>query len=103
MDSRSDAELLAAHVGGDHGAFEEIVRRHKDRLWAVAVRTMGNREDAPRFVYCEDPDGHLIELLEQDADQVVAWLRPGLRQAERQLLRETIAPYIWRINGTHAA
>jgi RNA polymerase sigma-70 factor, ECF subfamily len=42
----SDRELLARHVAGDHDAFGEIVRRHRDRLWAVALRTLGDREDA---------------------------------------------------------
>ena len=27
-------------------AFGEIVRRHRDRLWAVALRTLGDREEA---------------------------------------------------------
>ena len=45
-DIRSDAELLAAHVGGDHDAFGELFARHRDRLWAVALRTMSNPEDA---------------------------------------------------------
>jgi RNA polymerase sigma-70 factor (ECF subfamily) len=45
-DDRSDAELLAAHVAGDPLAFEEIVRRHRDRLWAVALRTTGDPEEA---------------------------------------------------------
>lgn len=45
-DSRTDAELLAAHVAGDPEAFEVLFSRHRDRLWAVAVRTMGNHEDA---------------------------------------------------------
>lgn len=44
--SRSDAELLAAHVDGDRDAFGELVRRHRDRLWAVALRTLGDREEA---------------------------------------------------------
>src|SRR5262245_26589729 len=44
--SRSDEELLRAHVDGDRDAFGEIVRRHRDRLWAVALRTLGDREDA---------------------------------------------------------
>lgn len=44
--SASDQDLLAAHVEGDPEAFAELVRRHRDRLWAVALRTMGNREDA---------------------------------------------------------
>ncbi len=42
----SDADLLAAHVAGDPSAFEEIVRRHRDRLWAVAMRTTGDPEEA---------------------------------------------------------
>ena len=45
-DDRSDAELLAAHVQGDTDAFGVLFSRHRDRLWAVALRTMGNREDA---------------------------------------------------------
>ncbi len=43
---RSDLELLRAHAAGDPGAFEEIVRRHRDRLWAVALRTMREPEEA---------------------------------------------------------
>ena len=45
-DERSDVELLRAHVEGDHAAFGELFARHRDRLWAVALRTMGNPEDA---------------------------------------------------------
>lgn len=44
--SRSDAELLAAHTDGDPDAFAALVRRHQDRLWAVALRTLGDREEA---------------------------------------------------------
>ena len=43
---RSDADLLAAHVAGDPDAFGLLFARHRDRLWAVALRTMGNPEDA---------------------------------------------------------
>ncbi len=45
-DDRSDADLLAAHVAGDPDAFATLFTRHRDRLWAVAVRTMGNPHDA---------------------------------------------------------
>jgi RNA polymerase sigma-70 factor (ECF subfamily) len=41
-----DAELLARHVDGDPDAFSELVSRHRDRLWAVALRTLGSPEDA---------------------------------------------------------
>jgi RNA polymerase sigma-70 factor (ECF subfamily) len=43
---RSDEVLLRAHADGEPDAFAEIVRRHRDRLWAVAIRTTGDREDA---------------------------------------------------------
>ena len=42
----SDSELLARHVAGDHDAFGVLVHRHRDRLWAVALRTLGDREEA---------------------------------------------------------
>ncbi|MGI8524391.1 MAG: RNA polymerase sigma factor SigM [Nocardioides sp.] len=45
-DTRDDAELLRAHVGGDPEAFALLFARHRDRLWAVAMRTMSNPEDA---------------------------------------------------------
>jgi RNA polymerase sigma-70 factor, ECF subfamily len=45
-DEPTDAELLAAHVAGDPDAFARLFTRHRDRLWAVAVRTMGNPHDA---------------------------------------------------------
>ncbi|MFJ9244334.1 RNA polymerase sigma factor SigM [Streptomyces sp. NPDC101776] len=46
LDGVPDDELLARHVEGDPDAFGELVRRHRDRLWAVALRTLGDREEA---------------------------------------------------------
>lgn len=42
----SDRELMSAHVAGDSGAFGELVSRHRDRLWAVALRTTSDPEEA---------------------------------------------------------
>lgn len=42
----SDLDLLRAHVAGDRDAFAELFHRHRDRLWAVALRTLGDREEA---------------------------------------------------------
>src|SRR5579863_623016 len=42
----SDAELLRRHVAGDTEAFGELFRRHRDRLWAVALRTVCDPEEA---------------------------------------------------------
>jgi RNA polymerase sigma-70 factor (ECF subfamily) len=45
-DPRGDSELLLAHAEGDPQAFALLFRRHRDRLWAVALRTTGDREEA---------------------------------------------------------
>ncbi|HEU5418069.1 MAG TPA: RNA polymerase sigma factor SigM [Streptosporangiaceae bacterium] len=42
----SDAELLHQHIAGDPDAFGIIFSRHRDRLWAVAIRTLGDPEEA---------------------------------------------------------
>lgn len=42
----ADRELMARHVAGDPDAFAELVRRHTGRLWAVALRTLGDPDDA---------------------------------------------------------
>jgi RNA polymerase sigma-70 factor (ECF subfamily) len=41
-----DKELLARHAQGDPHAFAELVQRHRDRMWAVALRTLGDPEEA---------------------------------------------------------
>ena len=41
-----DEALLAAHAQGDPDAFGVLFTRHRDRLWAVALRTTGDREEA---------------------------------------------------------
>ena len=45
-DPRPDAVLLAAHVAGDPRAFGVLIARHRDRMWAVALRTMRDPEEA---------------------------------------------------------
>ncbi|MGW9477096.1 RNA polymerase sigma factor SigM [Saccharomonospora azurea] len=42
----TDADLIAAHAAGDPHAFNELVRRHRDRMWAVALRTVRDPEEA---------------------------------------------------------
>lgn len=45
-DDARDRALLAAHLEGDGEAFGRLVGHHRDRLWAVALRTLGDREEA---------------------------------------------------------
>ncbi|BBX19423.1 RNA polymerase sigma factor SigM [Mycolicibacterium duvalii] len=44
--SRSDKELLAAHVAGDPYAFEELFHRHHRQLYRLAVVTSRSPHDA---------------------------------------------------------
>lgn len=41
-----DEQLALAYKAGDPHAFEELVRRHQGRVYAIAYRITGNREDA---------------------------------------------------------
>ena len=45
-DVRSDRALLADHVAGRAGAFDELVLRYAERLWLLAFRMLDHREDA---------------------------------------------------------
>jgi RNA polymerase sigma-70 factor (ECF subfamily) len=42
----ADRELLSAHCSGDPDAFGEIFRRHRDQMWALALRTTRDPEVA---------------------------------------------------------
>ncbi len=45
-DEATDAELLRRHASGDTDAFGLLFLRHRERLWAVAVRTLGGADEA---------------------------------------------------------
>jgi RNA polymerase sigma-70 factor, ECF subfamily len=45
-ESSSDGSLLDAFLAGDERAFAELVRRHEDRIFALALRITGDRGDA---------------------------------------------------------
>lgn len=46
LDDAVDRALMVRHVDGDPDAFTELFNRHRDRLWAVALRTAGDPEEA---------------------------------------------------------
>lgn len=45
-DQLDDHELLRLHVAGNPDSFGFLVKRHRDRMWAVAIRTLGEPEEA---------------------------------------------------------
>jgi RNA polymerase sigma-70 factor (ECF subfamily) len=42
----TDEELVEGYLGGRAEAFEELVRRHEGRVYAVCMRMLGREEDA---------------------------------------------------------
>src|SRR3989339_1202618 len=43
---KADTELIESFLDGDEGAFNEIVERHKKRIYYAAYRMVKNHEDA---------------------------------------------------------
>jgi RNA polymerase sigma-70 factor, ECF subfamily len=46
MGQAPDEDLVRRFVGGDEDAFSELMRRHEDRVFAVAYRITGDRSEA---------------------------------------------------------
>ncbi|HYN28921.1 MAG TPA: RNA polymerase sigma factor SigM [Dermatophilaceae bacterium] len=74
LEDLDDRSLMARHVAGDERAFGELFRRHRDRMWAVAVRVTGDAEEAADAVQ----DGFLAALRGADRyrgeAEVTTWL-----------------------------
>ncbi|MCT2589228.1 RNA polymerase sigma factor SigM [Streptomyces sp. N2-109] len=70
----SDRELLDLHVAGEPDAFSELVRRHRDRLWAVALRTLGDREEAADAVQDALVSAYRAAHTFQGRSAVTTWL-----------------------------
>jgi RNA polymerase sigma-70 factor, ECF subfamily len=81
LPDRSDAELVAALVGGDQSALAEAYRRYAGAVWAVARRVCNDR------------------VLAEDVSQTVfvdLWQRPGRYDPARGRLRP------WLVAQAHA-
>jgi RNA polymerase sigma-70 factor, ECF subfamily len=46
VDHDADRWLVAKVRGGDVEAYEVLIRRHRDRIYRIALRMLGNRHDA---------------------------------------------------------
>ncbi|HWN35863.1 MAG TPA: sigma-70 family RNA polymerase sigma factor [Pseudonocardia sp.] len=77
--TRSDAELLRAHLAGDRAAYPELFRRYQSALWWDALRTLQNREDADDAVQDTLLRAHLAAANCTSGDSVWPWLRTILR------------------------
>lgn len=99
----ADADLLRAHVDGDPDAFAELVRRHRDRLWAVALRTIGDREEAADAVQDALLSAHRAAARFRGDSQVTTWLHRIVVNACLDRIRKRQAhPTVPLPDGSHS-
>ena len=97
LTASSDEELALALKSGHEDAFDELVRRHQRRVYAVAYHFTGNREDALdvaqeallkayRKISAWQPTGMFVPwLLRLTSNQAVDTLRRLKRQRHERL------------------
>lgn len=99
----ADVDLLRAHVDGDPEAFAELVRRHRDRLWAVALRTIGDREEAADAVQDALLSAHRAAARFRGDSQVTTWLHRIVVNACLDRIRKRQAhPTVPLPDGSHS-
>ena len=98
-----DGALVIRAQAGDRGAFEELVRRHADRLYAVA-RGFGLSSDAAQEVTQEAflRAWHSLGSFRGDA-RFLTWLyRIGLNEARRRARRDAARPFARSLDNADA-
>jgi RNA polymerase sigma-70 factor (ECF subfamily) len=90
-----DRVLLAAHVAGEPHAFDDLLRRHRQRMWAVAVRTLGDPEEAADAVQDASLSAYRAAASFRGEARVTTWLHrivvnACLDRARRQAVRPTV-------------
>jgi RNA polymerase sigma-70 factor (ECF subfamily) len=103
-----DRALLAAHVAGDADAFTTLVARHRDRLWAVALRTSGDREEAADALQDALLSAYRNAASYRGEAAVTTWLHrvvvnACLDRMRRRKVRATVPLPDDRFEGDHAA
>jgi RNA polymerase sigma-70 factor (ECF subfamily) len=98
----SDADLLRAHLDGDAQAFAVLVRRHRDRLWAVALRTIGDREEAADAVQDALLSAHRNAAKFRGDSAVTTWLhRIVVNACLDRIRRRQAHPTVPLPDGSH--
>ena len=94
----SDAEdrrLVKAHLDGDADAFGRLVKRHQQRMWAVAVRTLRDHEEAADAVQDACLSAYRSAASYRGEARVTTWLHrivvnACLDRARRRAVRPTV-------------
>jgi RNA polymerase sigma-70 factor (ECF subfamily) len=91
----ADRALLTAHVEGDKHAFDQLIRLHRQRMWAVAVRTLGDPEEAADAVQDACLSAYRAAASFRGDSRVTTWLHrivvnASLDRARRRAVRPTV-------------
>jgi RNA polymerase sigma-70 factor (ECF subfamily) len=87
----TDRDLLTRHADGDRDAFAELVQRHRDRLWRVALRTLGDPDDAADALQDALLSAHRGAAGYRGDAQVTTWLHRIVVNACLDLARRRAA------------
>jgi RNA polymerase sigma-70 factor (ECF subfamily) len=90
-----DRALLTAHLSGDGRAFDTLVRRHQQRMWAVAVRTLRDPDEAADAVQDACLSAYRSAASYRGEARVSTWLHrivvnACLDRARRRAARPTV-------------
>jgi len=90
-----DRALLAEHLGGAPHAFDDLLGRHRQRMWAVAFRTLGDPEEAADAVQDARISAYRGAAGYRGEARVTTWLHrivvnACLDRARRQAVRPTV-------------
>jgi RNA polymerase sigma-70 factor (ECF subfamily) len=83
----TDRELVAAHLAEDTQAFNEIIRRHRVALWVVALRVLGDHDDAQDAVQMALLRAFRSAGTYRGDAEVLAWLRSIVENVSKTLTR----------------
>jgi RNA polymerase sigma-70 factor (ECF subfamily) len=90
-----DRDLVRAHLDGDPRAFDTLVRLHQQRMWAVALRTLRDPEEAADAVQDACLSAFRSAASYRGEARVTTWLHrivvnACLDRARRRAVRPTV-------------
>lgn len=90
-----DETLLHASYDGDEGAFEELFLRHYPRIYRVAIRIVGNHEDAEEVTLDAFTQLHRRKLDPGRGENVGGWLYRTTTNGAFNVVRSRKRRHTW--------